>query len=927
MPVQHRIPPLTASRTALLLGLLASVSFVAAPAALAGAQAAAPKVERVKIAYRSFTLPNGLTAIVYTDHAVPSVHVGVRYRTGSKDEPAGRSGFAHLFEHLMFQSTRNRKGGFLQALEAIGAGDINGQTTTDWTDYHETVPTGALDRALWMEADRMQYLADGITLEELEEQRGVVKNEKRQGELQPGAKAADRYLAGFYPPGHPYAHSVIGSMEDLDRASLADVKQWFTDYYGAANAVLVVAGDVDFETARAKITRYFGAVRPGKAIDRTDQWLPSFAEVKRETLYDAVPVASISRSWPLSNENPREKTLLQLAARTMAGSQATPLVRALVDEAKIALGVSARLEESKLGSSFTLSVALRPGVTPEQAAPAIDAALARFLAAGPDAERLQAVIASSDVALLRMMEHAPAVGGWLLASMVDHDDPTYFLRQRDWIGAATAPEVRAIAAKWLGRPYYELRLLPTPLLQAGKEDAATASTPPPVQATTGAVHFPPIAETRLANGLKIVVAERHGLPMVQARLQFDTGSLLDPHYAAGAARQAFAMLDEGTAALDRTRFAARMAALGAGLSVDVGGRQAAVSWSAAGAQLDAVFALAADAVRNPAYPQAEVDKLREAIDTQFDGLARNPMAAAGPLYARAIWGADHPLGRITTREAARALDRAAIQRFHDAELGPNDATLYLIGDITLAQAKALAERHFGSWKPVQPTAIPPIPPATEAAPRIILVDAPGAPQTSITAGHLVGPYAADSAATERLVDAVLGGSFQSRLNTDLRETRGWAYGFGASIAESPTGPRLFTASGTVQADKTAASMLEIRNQIRDFTGDHPLAAAELERERSAAIQQVPMAYGGNSAFLAAIVAADTYGQPRSYAEGMIGRLQQVTLDGAQALARRTYRADALTWVVVGDLARIEAEVRALDLAPVEVWDVTGKRLR
>jgi zinc protease len=918
---------LTVYRHALLFGLLASVSPVASAPAWAGPAAAPPRVERVKIAYHQFTLPNGLTAIVYTDHSVPRVHVGLRYRTGSKDEPAGRSGFAHLFEHLMFQSTRNRKGGFLQALEAIGASSINGQTTTDWTDYHETVPSGALDLALWMESDRMSYLADGITPEELEEQRGVVKNEKRQGELQPGAKAADRYLAGYYPEGHPYAHAVIGSMEDLDRASLADVKQWFDEYYGASNAVLVVAGDVDFDTAREKITRYFGAVRPGKAIDRTDQWLPAFSDVKRDTVYDAVPTATISRTWPVSNEDPREKTLLQLAARTMAGSQATPLARALVDEAKIALGAGARLTESQLGSSFTLSVTLRPGVTPEQAGPAIDAALARFLTQGPDAQRLGAVIAGSDAALLRLMESAPAVGGWLLASSVDHDDPTYFLKQRDWIGSATAPEVRAVATKWLARPYYELRVLPRPLLQAAKDDV-DRSHPPAVTTATASIRFPSIRETRLANGLKVVVAERHALPVVDARLQFDAGTLLDPHYAPGAARQAFQMMDQGTTTLNRSEFAARISAIGSGLSVDVGGQQAAISWSATGSRLEAAFALAADAVRHPSYPQAEIDKLHDAIDAQFDGISRNPIEAAGRLYARAIWGADHPFGRMLTRAAAQALDRAAIQRFHDAELGPNDATLYLIGDITLEQARALAERHFGSWKPVQPTPVAPLPPAaTAGTPRIILVDAPGAPQTSITAGHLVGPYVPERAPTERLLDAALGGSFQSRLNSDLRESKGWAYGFAAGITDRPKGQRLFTASGTVQADKTAASMTEIRNEIRAFASDRPITAAELERERASAVQSIPLAYAGNAAFLTAIVAADAYGQPRNYAEGAIDRLGKVTLDQARSLAAQTYRADALTWVVVGDLARIEAEVRALAFAPVEVWDVTGNRLR
>ncbi len=885
-----------------------------------------PPAGAVKIPYRQFTLPNGLTAIVYTDHSTPSVYIGIRFQTGSKDEPSGRSGFAHLFEHLMFQSTRNRAGGFMQAMDAIGASGVNGQTTNDWTDYHETVPTGALDYALWMESDRMSYLADGITQKELDEQRGVVQNEKRQGELQPGAKAADRYLAGFYPAGHPYAHSVIGSMADLDRASLADVKQWFTDYYGASNAVIVLAGDVDFEAARDKITRYFGAVRPGVPIDRTEQWLPSLGAVKREILFDNVQSVTISRSWPISNDDPRGKTLLQLAARTMASTADTPLVRDLVETQKIALGVEAQLEDSRLGSTFTLSMALRPGVAPEQAGPALDAALARFLKQGPEGRSLQAVIANSDVSLLRLMESPAAVGSWLLGSQVDHRDPVYFLKQRDWIAGATASEVRGVAEKWLTRPYYELQMIPNPLLNAAEADVDRRS-PPAVDAQPAAIRFPPIHEMHLANGLRLVVAERHGLPIVDARLQFETGSLADAAYRPGAARQAFALMDEGSGAMNATDFAARLAALGASFSADGGARQSMVSWSSTVQALDATAALAANAVRQPSYPADKVARVVEMIDAQYDAFARNPIDAAGLLYARALWGDGHPSGRFVTREEAKTLDRAAIQRFHDRELGPNNATLYLIGDITPEQARALAQRHFGDWKPVQPTSIAAASAAATGGPRVILVDAPGAPQTGIAAGHFVGPYDRERASTERMADAVLGTSFESRLNDDLRERKGWAYGFTAAIGDAVVGDRLFTASGTVQTDKTAASMVEIRNEIRAVIGDRPITAEELLREKTAAIRSIPLGYVGSGAFLGAIASADAHGLPLDYGKGTTLRIGQVTLDQVRSVAKNTYRPDALTWVIVGDLARIEPEVRSLNFGPVEVWDVFGKRLR
>lgn len=939
---------MTHSRNARWFGLLASVSLIPAMAAPAGAQPRATlaqpapvrqqgePVERaqvqiglqtgLRIDHRRFTLPNGLTVLVYSDRSVPSVYVGVRYRTGAKDEPEGRSGFAHLFEHLMFQSTGNRKGGYLEALQAVGASQINGQTTADWTDYHQTVPTGALDFALWMESDRMANLADGITQAELDEQRGVVKNEKRQGEAQPGAAVADRFLASYYPAGHPYAHSVIGSMADLDRATLADVKAWFHDYYGAANAVLVVAGDIDFDTARDKVTRYFGAVRPGRAIDRVDQWLPAFADIRRETVYDSVEAATITRSWPVSNEAPREKTLLQLAAKTMAGSAASPLARALVDEAKVALGIGARLDEQQLGSVFTLSMAVRPGVTPEAAGAALDAAMAGFLARGPDPQRLQAVIASSDMALLRLMEAAPSVGGWMVASEVDHGDPVYFLRQRDWIGAATAADVRAVAAKWLGRPYHELRLLPIPPLRAAAQDV-DRSQPPKVAADVAAIPFPVIHEARLSNGLRIVVAERPQLPLVEARLQFATGSARDPLYAPGAARQALTMMGEGTQTLDRAALVARLAAIGSGLSVDVGAQRSALGWSATTAHLDTAFALAADAVRHPRYPQEAVARLNAAGARQAAALPRNPGSAADALFARAIWG-EQAAGEAA---GAATLDRAMLVRFHDAELGPKDATLYLVGAITPERARALAERYFGSWQPQRPGPVVP-PPATQAqGARIILVDAPGAQQASITVGHPVGPYSPETAMTEMLVDAVLGGSFDSRLNGNLRGRKGWTYGISGGIGDTDRwgegGPRLFSVRAGVQTDKAAASMAEIRDEIRAIATARPVLASELDRERTASIRSVAGSFSGNAAYLRAIVAADAQGQPRDRATTLVDRLNAVTLADARACAARTYRADALTWVVVGDLRRIEAEIRALGIAPVEVWDVTGRRLR
>lgn len=881
---------------------------------------------RIKIDYQTFTLPNGLTTIVYTDHTTPNVYVGVRYRVGSKDEPDDRTGFAHLFEHLMFQPTAHRQGEFFLPLDAVGATNMNGMTTTDATDYYETVPTNALDRALWMEADRMGSLLGGITQAVLDEQRAVVKNEKRQGELQPGARASERYLESYYPQGHPYSHSVIGSMEDIDAASLDDVRQWFTDHYGAANAVLVLSGDIDLETAREKVTRYFGGVRPGAPVNRLDQWTPSFPEIKRDVVYENVATASFSRTWPLSNDDPRRNTLLQLVAKTLAGGKNTPLQKLLVDERQLALGVSAGVTENALTSSFTLSVALKPGVTKAQVEPVLNAALQTYFENGPAAQDVDTIIAATDNALLRSLESNARIGGWLMDGYFDHADPGFFLQQRAWIQDASAQEMKTLARSLLQRPYYEMVQMPTPIATA-TDTGVDPNQMPAAGDPVGQVRFPPIREAVLSNGLKLVVAQRPRLPIFDASLVFATGSSAEDAYGRDVAGQAFGLLSSGTDQHTASQLARELGRIGVSVGASAAARQSAVSWSGATQHMDRAFALVSEMVRHPSYPQSEIEKRLDGLDARFEAYERNPINAAGALYARAIWGDTHPMGRIPTRDDSRIISRDAIQRFHDHEVGPNDATLYMVGDITLEQAKAMAETAFGDWKRVAPTPLGLNGSAQGAKARIILVDAPGSPQTSISAGHVVGPFDKDQSAANALTDAVLGSSFHSRLNTDLREQKGWAYGFGGGTSNASVGQRVFTASGSVQADKTAASMIEIRNEIRDFVTTRPITEEELDREKTAAVLAVPSGFTTGGSFLSSIISSAAYGLPYDRAEGTMDRLSAVTLDQARALAIQTYRPDDLTWVIVGDLGLIEKDVRALNLGPVEVWDVYGRRLR
>lgn len=881
------------------------------------AAVAAPSATGRQLAYDRFTLPNGLTVLVHTDHGSPSVFVGVWYKTGSRDEPPGKTGFAHLFEHLMFQSTAHRPQEYMSVLQRIGAVGANGITRTDTTAYYETVPSNALDTILWLESDRMGYLDGGITQGLLDEQRRVVLNEKRQGELRPEEQAWRHFLGAFYPAGHPYAHPTIGSTADIEGATLDDVKDWFRTHYGAGNAVLVLSGDIDAATAREKVTRYFGGIRPGGAIDRPLRWTPALADTRRDLMYGNFARTTIARSWPIPNESPREQALLQLAARAMTGAKDAPLVRALVTEAKVATGVAATLGESALGSVLTVSMEVAPGVSPTVAGAALDRAMADVMAHGPDPDTLRRIMAVSDTGLLRGLEQANTVGTWLADGEIAQGDPGIILKKRAWVAAATPAEVRAVAARWLGRPYYELTTMPLPALAAAATDVDRSRMPGPGAFRT-AITLPPVTRTVLSNGMTLVVARRAGAGMVDMTLQFPVGTLADRP---GVAARAFGLMADDAVGK-------RLAALGANVGTHVDPWAGGISWSVANDRLDQAMPLIADMVRRPAYPADAVDEANAAATRGFDRYERNPSAAGVALLKRAIWGDADPRGHIATRQEPRDVSRQALLDFHTRHLVPTRATLYVVGDVDPQRARTLAERAFGDWRSSAAITRPPaITTAVAAGPRIILVDAPGATQSSVTVGSVVPPFDKDASAAETLASAVVADIGAGRLNRNLRQDKGWSYGFGGGIDDAPTGDRLFVASGTVQADRTAQSVAELAREFAEVTTTRPLTASELDCQRDAMTRGAAQRFTGNGAVLGALVTSGTYGLPFDRAASSDRRLAAVTLDQAQALARRMFRPDALTWIVIGDRRTIEPQIRALHLAPVTVWDVYARPVR
>ncbi|MGY0560588.1 M16 family metallopeptidase [Luteimonas sp. A277] len=912
----------------------------------------ASQAPAVDIAHDGFTLPNGLRVIVHTDRKAPIVAVNIWYHVGSKDEPKGRTGFAHLFEHLMFQSSENNPGEYFTPFEQVGATDMNGTTNTDRTNYFQNVPTTALDMALWMESDRMGHLLGAVDQAALDEQRGVVQNEKRQRQNQPYGQAWEVIDRQMYPDGHPYQHSVIGSMNDLDAATLEDVHQWFHAWYGPNNAVLVLAGDIDVDTAKEKVTRYFGHIPAGPDMAQPEVNVAQRNESTRSIFEDNVPQARVYRVWNVARGGTADIEHLRLMGQVLGGSRSSRLDRRLLHQDRLVDSVSVYASGSQLGGQFIIQANVRSGVEPEQVETAIDEELRRLIDEGPtDTELAQArtVLRSGFV---RGVERIGGFGGKadvLARCAVLESDPECFRTSQQRIATATADDLKAAGAKWLSAGDHVLVVVPGDRTILPEDPAVTPAPfvlpkPDPRYTTVEStvdrsvgvpqtedfpdLQFPELQRAQLSNGTTVILAERHDVPVVQFSYEFGGGYSADQGRPAGTSSFTMGMLDEGAGELDALAFADRAESLGARL-VAGAGLDGSNAWlSALGENLDASLALYADMIRAPRFDQAEIDRVRASWIAGIRQEQASPNGAALRVLPPLLYGEGHPyaipLSGTGTEESVTSLTRDDLVAFHREWVRPEQATLIVVGATTLDEVVPLLEKHFGDWRGEGPA------PATPAvgnverpqAARVYLIDQPGAVQANIFAGQVVPPSTDPGAIRLEIANAVLGGAFSSRLNMNLREDKGWSYG-AYSMTAGAVGPRPWMAYSAVQIDRTVDSLRELQREISEYAGGAaPATADEVELVQAQNIRRLPGSYETARAVLNEIGGMVRFDRPDDYVLQRRAEIEAMTADQVTAAAAGLDPA-ALTWVVVGDLSQIEQPIRELGLGEVSVVDADG----
>ena len=887
----------------------------------------------IDIPCQKFVLTNGLTLLVHEDHKAPIVAVNLWYHVGSKNEKPGKTGFAHLFEHLMFTGSEHFQGtgdqrGFFEAMERIGATDLNGTTSNDRTDFFENVPRNALDVALWIESDRMGHLLGSIDQARLDTQRGVVQNEKRQGENQPYAVTEELITKGTAPPGHPYSWTVIGSMEDLNAASLDDVKRWFTNYYGAANVVLVLAGDIDAGTALKKTEQYFGDIPSGPPVARFQAWVPRIAGTRREEVSDRVPQGRLYKVWNVPPYGEADTVYLELASDVLVSSKSSRLYKRLVYDDQIATSVSAFVDPNEISSQFQIVATARPGGDLAKVEKAMDEELARFLKEGPAPEELQRVKAARIAGFVRGIERIGGFGGKsdvLAMNQTFRGRADFYKVPLQYTRQATAADLQRAAKQWLTDDVYILEVHPYPKYQTTQSAVDRSTLPAPGPAPE--VNFPAFQRAELSNGLKIILAERHSLSMVHFSLQLDAGYAADQFAIPGTAKLTMQMLDEGTASRTALQISDQLQLLGATLYAASDLDSSTVHLSTLTSTLDSALDLYADVILNPVFPPADFQRLQKQLLAAIQREKTEPFAMALRVFPKLLYGRGHayanPLTGSGTESSVAQVTGADLQKFHDTWFKANHATLIIVGDTTLAEIMPRLEKLFAPWKPGEVPVKNLSTVEHQKKSAVYLIDRPGSIQSVILAGHVGLPKSNPDEIALETMNVVLGGAFTSRVNMNLRETKHWAYG-ARTVLIAARGQGPFVALAPVQTDKTKESMIELDKELHNILGPRPISLEELTTAQKEETLALPGRWETISAVLSSLEDMVKFGLPDDYYTTYPGKVRALSLGDLTKAAQEEVHPGQLVWVVVGDRAKIEPGIRELGWGDLHFLDADGQ---
>ncbi len=908
------------------------------------------------IAFEKYTLSNGLDVIIHEDHTIPVVSVNVWYHVGSQNEEPDRTGFAHLFEHIMFKGSKHHNREYFLPLQEVGA-NVNGSTTTDRTNYYENVPTEYLELALWLESDRMGYLLDALDQNSFDVERDVVKNERRQSyENRPYGLAGQEIRNALFPPNHPYHWQTIGSQEHLDAASLEDVKAFFRRFYNPNNASLAIAGDIDPTETRALVEKYFGDLPPGPPLPRIQRWMPRLDGEVRLELEDRVQLQRIYFAWVAPPRFDPDEAPLDILVSILGEGHTARLYRALVYERQLAREVNGHYAAMEIAGEVRLDASIAPGASVEEAERALLAEIERAQNEPPSAEELERAINRLEARRVRALESVGGFGG--RANLLNHynvfaGDPGRLNTDFERYTRVTPADVQRVARTYLGPGRVRLVVSPAEPVAPGATRIDRTQQPGPGRPRA---FRPPVPErVKLGNGFDLLVVEKREVPTIAAAVYFPGGAVTDPTERPGLASLTARLLTEGTRSRDSLRIADESEFIAARLNISTYRESFLASTEVLSRHWPRALDLLADVLTNPVFPEREVERVRRERITDLRRLRDDANAIADRVANGTLYGRDSAQGHpISGREDAIAeTTRDELVAHHARAFTGSRPSFLLVGDISTEEAARQLEAAFSTWRAngasghdaaahgAQSPAITtngrsgqqtPSPLMGEgsgggASPQavtpttIYLVDKPGAAQSVISAGQLTAPRVNPDYLPLVVMNMAFGGQYTARLNMNLREEKGYTYGYRSRfdwrIAQSS-----FAAGGSVQTAVTKEALFETLKEFRDLVGDRPISAEEFEKAKLGLIRGYPPTFETTGQILGRLYELVHYGLPDDYFTRQVPDLESVTLADVHRAAVEYVDPNALAIVVVGDRAVIEPGLRELGL-PIVHLDPEG----
>jgi zinc protease len=898
-----------------------------------------------KIPFEKYTLPNGMDVILHEDHSTPIVGVNIWYHVGSKNEQPGRTGFAHLFEHMMFQGSKHFDNNYFLPLQKVG-GRINGSTSSDRTNYWETVPSNFLELALWMESDRMAFLLPSMTKERLENQRSVVKNERRQSyENRPYGLVFETIMSAILPPDNPYSWPTIGSMSDLDAASREDVAIFFRRYYHPGNASLCIAGDFDPATAKKLVEKYFAPIPAGPKVEKLKPMDVELKESKRISMTDRVGLARLYINWLSVPSFAPDDAELDVLADVLAGGKTSRLYRRLVRDEQIAQDVSASQNSQELGGLFMITATARPGKEQSSLETIISEELQRIQKEPPTKAEIVRSVASRETGIIRSLEGISEFGGRadrLNMYNVMTGDPANLSNDFSRYHKVDPQGVQRVAKKYLSRnnvvlsviPGDETKIVPDPRgpsAEARKQLAKSIkdtplpepNTPPedterttfPKPASEPSFKLPPIHRGILANGTNLLVVENHETPALSVHVTFPTGGADDTAGKIGLADLTAAVWDEGTDKRTSEQIAEQLADIGANLSVGSGSDNTSIRLYTLKRHLGKAIEIFSDVILHPSFPEVELERQRNISLGRLVQIRNEPNALAAMATTQMIYGYNHPYGRPSqgTINSLKSITRQDLQDFQKMVTDPAQATVIAVGDTSLEEIKGELEKVFSGWKSSTKLSEAIFSSPVAQPTSITLIDKSGAAQ-SIISVVLVGTFRKTTDYFPlHVMNTALGGQFASRLNMNLRENKGFTYGARSSSDWRTRDLSTFVASASVQTAVTAPALTEFVNELQDIAGKHPVEGEELDFCKKYIIRGFPAGFETSSALASQLETLTQFQLPDNYFETVLPSVNAVTKEEILAVAKKYLKTDNMTVIIVGDRSKIESDLRKLSI--------------